>query len=193
MMGPGRIVGGILEGAGAAVNVQTGFVPDMVMLINSRGATETVFFASPYTVVGFDSGGTTEILPGDDLADATAGGTGTVVQVTLQSGTWAGGDAAGYLVLKDVAGTITNNNEFNIVEQVGKRAAVAGVATVDGSVVNLDVDIDSEVGTPAAVAVVDYAGTSGANSAGFTISAGALVSGEFIQWTAIRYDRWIGE
>ncbi len=45
--------------------------------------------------IGFDSGGTTELLPDTKIEDATSGATGIVRYVELLSGTWGGGDAAG--------------------------------------------------------------------------------------------------
>ena len=55
--------------------------------------------------VGFTSGNY-EWMPNETVA-AAAGGEGTVSGWTLDSGTWAGGDAAGDLYLENISGTFT--------------------------------------------------------------------------------------
>lgn len=178
----GHMQTGLILGAGAAVNVACGFEPDLVFLINSRGATETVTVYGGAAVVRFDSG-SDEILPGDTLVDASAGGSFRVVGVTLTSGAWDDGDAAGYLEIKYVSGTVTDNNVLNR-RRGQNRAAAADVATVNGAVIHFDVDIDSEVGTPASRFVLPYAGADAETARGFTVAGGALPSSEFVRWIA---------
>ena len=62
-----------------------------------------------YTM-GFNSGGVTEIVEGDTIVGATSAATAVVERVVLQSGTWAGGDAAGYFAVSGVAGNFTGEN-----------------------------------------------------------------------------------
>lgn len=177
---------GAFTGAGAAVNIVCGFIPGFVVLTNPRGSTETVTIWDGFSTLGFDSG-SEEILPGDVLQDASASGTFEVVSVTLESGSWAGGDAAGFMEIIGESGTITNNNNLNrlAANPPGPvREAASNVATINGSVVSSDIDIDSEVGTPAARFVVPYRGVAGSIAKGFTIAAGMAVSGERIRWTA---------
>lgn len=52
----------------------------------------------------FTSGGTYQILVGDTITGATSGATAVVTAVELQSGTWAGGDAAGRLSFRVMTG-----------------------------------------------------------------------------------------
>lgn len=75
--------------------------------------------------LSFTSGGTTEIVVGNTITGATSGATGLVRAVVLQSGTWAAGDAAGYLVLANQTGTFTAEN-LNV-------GASLNVATVAGN------------------------------------------------------------
>lgn len=181
----GQIQTGAFKGTGAAVNVSLGYIPSMVRVFNARGATEFIVDWPGLPILGFDSG-STEIRPGDVLADASAGGSFTVASITLTSGTWAGGDAAGWMEIIGEAGTITNNNALNL--RAGEnRAAVSDVATIDGSVNYFDIDTDTEVGTPASRAVTAYLGTTTA-AKGFTIAAGFSVSGEWTRWVAIGPD-----
>jgi hypothetical protein len=62
-----------------------------------------------YTVkirrLAFTSGGTHEILVGDTLTGGTGAATADVMNVTVTSGTWAGGDAAGDLLIESQSGT----------------------------------------------------------------------------------------
>lgn len=177
----GQYASGVLLGAGAAVNVSCGFIPDHVRVSNPRGAAETLidWFGPP--VLRFDSGSEV-ILPGDVLVDATAAGKFTVHEVVLLSGTFEDGDAAGYMRIVGESGTISNNNNLN--RLAGQdRGAASNVATIDGSVIYTHTDTDTEVGTPAANFVAPYLGTT-ALSKGFTLSTGVMVSAENVFWAA---------
>lgn len=191
MLTQGSIASGVFKGAGAAKTIECGFIPDLVILTNSRGSAETVTLSHAYQVLGFDSG-SSEFLPDDNIKETTNAGTATVVGVHVATGSWADGDAAGFLVLRGVTGTIANNEPLSIVgDSARNRATVADAATADGAPVRSDVDIDTEAGIPAAEFVVPYAGTSGGNTKGFTIAAGAAVSTEWIWWVAVRGDNMI--
>jgi hypothetical protein len=80
------------------------------------GATPTGLGANVlcYTqhVITFTSGGTAVIAAGDTIIGATSGATADVVSVTLASGSWAGGDAAGTLTIKNSVGTWGNNEKL---------------------------------------------------------------------------------
>lgn len=78
-----------------------------------------------YTL-GFDSGGTSEIVSGDLIEGETSGAEGLVISVSLDSGTWAGGDAAGNFTLRRVKGLFSNNEDLTV-------SAVTGMATVVGT------------------------------------------------------------
>jgi len=78
-----------------------------------------------YTL-SYDSGGTSEIVSGDLIEGETSGAEALVISVSLESGTWAGGDAAGAFTLRRVKDLFTNNEDLTV-------SAVAGMATVDGT------------------------------------------------------------
>ena len=80
--------------------------------------------------IGFDSGGTIELKVDTKIEDATSGATGIVRFVELLSGTWAGGDAAGWIYFEKTTGTFGNNNVINRT----KPTASANIATVDGTI-----------------------------------------------------------
>lgn len=88
----------------------------------------------------YTSGGTYEILPGDTVVGATSAATARVVAVTVTSGTWAGGDAAGTLTVDTHTGTFQAENlnvggNTNVATIAGAMSATAatdqpGVAIV---------------------------------------------------------------
>ena len=58
--------------------------------------------------------GTAEVVIGDTVTGASSSASGVVVDVVISSGTWSGGDAAGYLALKTVSGTFTNGEFLQV-------------------------------------------------------------------------------
>jgi hypothetical protein len=60
--------------------------------------------------IAFTSGGTHEVLAGDTLTGATSGATCLVVDVVLNTGTWASGTAAGYFGISTVTGQFVSEN-----------------------------------------------------------------------------------
>ncbi|MEO1169922.1 MAG: hypothetical protein AAFW97_14550 [Pseudomonadota bacterium] len=62
------------------------------------------------TRLGFTSGGTTAIAAGDTVTGATSAATGVVERISITSGSWDAGDAAGYLVLSGQSGTFQAEN-----------------------------------------------------------------------------------
>lgn len=80
-------------------------------------------------IVDFTGGGTAAIAEGDTITGATSAATATVERVILQSGTWSGGDAAGYLVLSGQSGTLQAENldtgtQANIATIAGDSSAI---------------------------------------------------------------------
>jgi hypothetical protein len=60
--------------------------------------------------IAYTGGGVMPIKVGEVLTGATSGATAQVVSFTLTGGTWAGGDAAGVLVLDSQVGTFQSEN-----------------------------------------------------------------------------------
>lgn len=88
---------------------------------------ETLNFDQTGVAIPFNSG-STEPSVGDTLSGATSGETGDVLAVYLASGTWAGGDAAGYLILTNLS------DDFNTSENIDNdTASAANVATTNGT------------------------------------------------------------
>ncbi len=84
--------------------------------------------------LSFTSGGTYVIAENDGIEGATGGATATVKRVILTSGSWAGGDAAGRLILYSQTGTFQSENL-----DVGANANVATIAG-DSTVTTLGPD-----------------------------------------------------
>jgi len=80
--------------------------------------------------VSFTGGGTYEVAEGDTITGATSAATATVERIVLDSGTWAGGDAAGRLILSGQTGTFVSENldvgaNPNVATIAGDSAAIA--------------------------------------------------------------------
>jgi len=73
--------------------------------------------------------GSTEIEEDETLTGDTSTDTGTVNEVELVSGTWAGGDAAGYIELKNAVGV---SDRLWGSEDEDLTASGGGTATLDG-------------------------------------------------------------
>lgn len=162
-----------LIGTGAAQNVEVGFVPDWVRVFNvTDGDALYEGFLAP--VRTFTGGGTREVRRGDQLVQVTGGrvsASGVVRKVLLTSGSWAGGDAAGYLIFEtgSLVGTLAN-----------AAAAVAPQKGAASSADDLTLAANDAEGIKVAAAVASaaanqnikpYVGTSGAGSEGFTIES----------------------
>ena len=80
--------------------------------------------------IGFDSGGTTVLEPGAKIEDATSGATGIIRYVEVTSGSWAGGDAAGWIYFESTTGTFGDNNQINCT----KPTTVSDIATANGTI-----------------------------------------------------------
>lgn len=74
-------------------------------------------------VLDFDAG-TANFAEGETVTGATSGATATVERVVLQSGTYSGTDADGYLVLSGITGTFQDNETIS---------SASGSATTDGT------------------------------------------------------------
>ena len=81
--------------------------------------------------IAFTSGGTYEIEDGDTITGATSSSTAVITRVVLESGSWAGGDAAGRLIYASQSAAFQSENL-----NVGANSNVATIAG-DGSAITL--------------------------------------------------------
>ena len=81
------------------------------------------------SVISFNSGGTNPIAVGDIIKGVTSGAYADVLEVNLASGSWAGGDAAGTLVILVTFGTWQNGEViYNITDSSADDGTTASTA-----------------------------------------------------------------
>ena len=66
----------------------------------------------------FTSGGTYEVVVGNTITGATSGSTAVITKIDLDSGTWAGGDAAGKLFYDTVIMGILQQRRRSVKQDV---------------------------------------------------------------------------
>jgi len=172
---------GLIRGTGAAVNVSLGYIPDAVIVVNHSDGDKIYVGFPGRRVMPFSGGGTIEIRKGDTIKGATSGASAKVLDVVLDSGSWAGGDAAGWLVIdiETKTGTFTSENVYVSSDDVtGSDDATVTVDVTPG------VDIDTEV-AGATNSITPYVGSDSA-AKGFTISSTVSEDGKLLTFLAFR-------
>lgn len=179
----GQIKVGYVVGTGAAQNVSLGWVPDYVKLVNlTDGDKVTEAFLTQ--TMAFSSGGTTEITAGSVIKGATSNATAVVRQVLLASGTWAGGDAAGFFILENVSGTFASEAVYIYNDSTSGADDATGAA-----VVTPNIDYDTEVASATGNAAISrYAGSTTA-AVGFTIGSTISEDNDLLGYFAVRSDQ----
>lgn len=182
----GQPVLGCTVGNGAALNIELGFVPECVHLYNATDGT-------PYTiaylnwVVPFSGGGTTTIAAGSKIKGATSGATAVVRQVLLYSGTWAGGDAAGFFELLEgsLVGTFGSENVYIV------NDSTSGIddATVTANVVHNCAITTAAASATGNSAISRYEGTAAGFAKGFTIGSSLATEAKLLRYAAYRSDQ----
>lgn len=171
---------GITVGNDADLTIELGWIPDAVIVYNATDGTPLVLGFPSKWVIPFSGGGTNEIAAGDTITGVTSGATAVVKQVLLYSGSWAGGDAAGFFVVErdDLVGTFGSENV------VGETAGATDDATV-----TVNAYYASNIAAAVAAdndAIQPYAGVAGSNAKGFTIDSVQAVEAKVLYWLAIR-------
>jgi hypothetical protein len=168
---------GFFYGTGAALNVELGFVPDYVQIVNrTDGDKMHVSWVSKRTMA-FTSGGVNEIKAGHTLVGATSGATATVLAVLADTGTWAGGDAAGTLILdaKSIVGTFGSESVYF---KGSSSTNDATGAAVGGGGVDLDTEVAGDT------VITPYLGVAGSAAHGFTVASGASEDAKLFAYAA---------
>lgn len=192
MQNTGQITTGFLRGTGAAVNVELGWVPDFVMVVNLTDG-DKVHMNAIKQVIAFTSGGTDEIKAGDKLHGNTSDATATIDQVIVDSGTWAGGDAAGWLIIDRTTLVSNFQGETAYREDIDSdgddKVTLSAAEDQDG------IDIDTEVAatTTDATNCYAYSGSAASNAKGFTVGATVSVNAKLLFYVAIRGDAYIDQ
>ncbi len=181
---------GCAVGNAAAINIQLGWIPDRVEVYNATDGDNVVRCWPNLLVLPFSGGGTNEIKAGETITGVTATtATARIKEVLLYSGTWAGGDAAGFFTFERQDWSGINFGSENIVGEVAGATndATVTIQVIHGYVMN-DGDAVALVST-AATQVIAYKGTLAANSKGFTIGATVAEEAKLLRWSAWRDDR----
>jgi hypothetical protein len=171
---------GYVNGTGSAINVSLGWIPDHVKVINLTDG-DDYWENWLGKVIAFTSA-SVEPVAGDTLRGLTnTNVTGVVKQVILDTGTYAAGDAAGWLIFDadDLSGSFGSENaEIN---DSDTNDITVAVQDQDG------IDIDTEVAatTTAATNIQAYVGSTTA-AKGFTIGATISEDAKLLGYIATR-------
>jgi hypothetical protein len=181
---------GVALGAGAAINVELGFIPNSVEVYNATdGTLITTEYLIPW-VVPFSGGGTAEILSGATIRGVTSGATALVQSVLATATTWSAGTAAGFLTLVEGSLVGTFQSENIVITNLASGVLGTDDATVTVNVIHGYNNNSAAVGavTTAATSIARYEGTAASASKGFTIGATVAVSAKLLRWRAFRDD-----
>jgi len=182
------IIDGYVYGTGSAINIELGFFPDVVTVVNLTDG-DKVTNAYMAFCAAFTSGGTATIAEGDVLVGATSGAYARLRKApVIASGSFAAGTAAGHFIFSrdSMVGTFTasellyvRNNSTGSVDDATLTAAPAVINT------SYDTEVATETGN---AAISHYVGSSGSAAKGFTIGSTVSESAKFLHWEARRVD-----
>ena len=86
--------------------------------------------------IPFTSGGTTSIKPGDKIQGATSTATGIVRAVAVTTGSWANGDAAGYIYFEQTSGTWNSSEQIDRIRPTSSTNVATTNGTLQGNIGN---------------------------------------------------------
>ncbi len=187
---------GFIHGAGSALNVELGWIPDRVEIINwTDGDKITVGILSPicaFTSGGLATavGGSKVIKPGDKITGLTTTGTfATIREVIILAGTFDGGDATGWLIFneEDMTGNFTGENgEIN--DSGGNDITLTAAEVEQG----VDIDDTGSIALATATTtagIQSYVGdASNGYAKGFTVGSGVSEANKLLHYWAVRND-----
>lgn len=186
-MTKGVIKIGTVVGTGVAKNVELGFIPQMVHLYNATdGDIITTAFLS--WIVPFTSGGTSTLAAGATIRGVTSLATANVSEVLVMSGTFAGGDAAGFAVLEEGSLNGTFQSENIVITNLATGVVGTDDATVTANVVTCMATTAGVATATGNSALSRYEGAAGSNSRGFTIGSTIAEANKALRYVAIRGD-----
>ena len=176
---------GYFEG-GTAANIEVGFAPTFVTILNLAG--DEVLMADLNQVFAFDGGGTNELKAGYKIRGATNGWEAIVGQVVLVSGTWAGGDARGFLILEpgtlDPASPTTTDNENFAASEFADGTPTGNWGTLMGSTQPISAGTSIEASAAAESSIKPYYGASGDKARGFSVGTTVGTASELMKYQA---------
>ncbi len=176
---------GYVVGNAAAINVELGWIPDRVEVFNATdGDKVTVAFLDTW-IIPFSGGGVATIAAGDTITGRTNTGVSAIIEeVLLYSGSWAGGNAAGFFIVKRDNQVGTFGGEDVEVNDSGNNDA-----TITANVIQCYNDLTTVASKTGNDALAGYIGTLGDKSKGFTIGSTVAEEAKLLVWSAWRNDR----
>lgn len=171
-------------GSGSAINVEIGWIPDFVQIYNATdGDIISCGFPNRWAIP-FSSGGTNTLAAGDRITGRTSLATAIIKRVLLASGSWAGGDAAGFFIIErdTLVGTFQSENV------IGTAASATDDATVTANVVHGYKIDTATAGVTTTSLPTAYVGAAGSNAKGFTIPSVVSEAAKLLRWVAFRND-----
>lgn len=180
---------GRFVGTGAAINVECGFIPDVVVTWKITDLDGINIWQRGQHCL-FTSGGTHVIAAGDRLQGATNANVWRRVQeVYVTSGTFAGGDAAGHLIFdsEEGSGTFGSENVDLLDPTGGPGIETANVGTVAAQTELANMLISTAVaGVTPANGIQPYLGVAASNAKGFTVTATLSEDAHVFGYIALR-------
>ena len=172
---------GAFYGTGAGINIEVGFIPDMVIIGNHTDGDVLLVAYPSIKRMTFSSGGTSEIKAGHTIKGATSGATGRVKQVLTDTGTWPGGDAAGTILLDTdtIVGTFASEAIYIDGEPGLDDATGAAVANIG---------FKSDAAVAGNTNVSGYVGAAGSNAKGFTVATADSEDAKLFVYTAFKFN-----
>lgn len=183
---------GFIIGTGAARNIELGFVPSWVRIVNLTDA-DKVYEGPIAEAIAFDDGGTAEITAGMRIDAADDGWRGIVGQVLLASGSWEGGDAAGWIVFEpgtlEGAANIGNNDVIHASDQADVKGPATDTDVAAAGLVAVGVEHDPTNTTDGSKmdpesGLTAYYGSHASAARGFSISAAISEDGKLLGYQA---------
>lgn len=175
---------GLFYGLGAALNVALGFIPRRVDIFNvTDGTVAAIGYLDkmlPFTT------GTVAPAPGAKVVGATSGAKAQVKDVILASGTFAAGNAAGFIIIDadTVVGTFQGENLTFSNDASGATDAVATGAAVEHTLYqSAALGFVSGSGN---TGITSYVGAPGTAAKGFSVGSSLAANGKLYRYTAYR-------
>ena len=119
------------DAAGTSLRIIDSGAGAVDLVVNAAdGVTAFAGASGPGRSFAYTSGGTYTTLVGNTITGALSGAKGTVIAITLASGTFAGGDAAGVITVDQQSGVFQSENlnvgaNSNVATVAGNTALVA--------------------------------------------------------------------
>lgn len=178
---------GYFYGAGAALNVAVGFIPSHVEIYNATDGTDYAV-GFPGKLLPFSTG-SVQPAPGAKVTGLTSKAKGQVKDVIIASGSFAAGNAAGWIVMDadTISGTFQNaeNLTFSTDTSGGVDAVTTGTVTEDSLFQTGAAGLVAGAGATGVTSYVGAAGPGGTPK-GFTVGATVAKAGKRYRWIAYR-------